>query len=86
MSGQGEAGGDVDDDIDTVTEIDEAGQHRRPIRVVHARLVKRRHPHFTPTSTSWLNVVEGRFPLLTRRCLQRGAFQSTDALEAAIAA
>ena len=36
--------------------------------------------HFTPTSASWLNMVEGWFALLTRRRLQRGVFTSTDHL------
>jgi transposase len=48
-----------------------------------------RHPrwvfHFTPTSASWLNAVEGFFSTLTRRRLQRGVFKSVADLEAAIA-
>lgn len=42
------------------------------------------HLHFTPTSASWLNLVEGWFALLTRRQLQRGVFETTGDLEAAI--
>jgi transposase len=51
-----------------------------------AGLLKRPHwhLHFTPTSASWLNLVEGWFALLTRRRLQRGVFTSTADLEAAI--
>ena len=44
------------------------------------------HLHFTPTSASWLNLVESWFALLSRRRLQRGAFASTDDLKAAILA
>jgi len=37
-----------------------------------------RHPrvtfHFTPTSASWLNAVEGFFAVLTKRRLKRGTF------------
>lgn len=40
--------------------------------------------HFTPTSSSWLNLVEGEPALLTARQLRRGAFRSTYALEQAI--
>jgi len=36
--------------------------------------------HFTPTSASWLNAVEGWFGQLTRRALQRGVFTSVEAL------
>ena len=47
-----------------------------------------RHPrfafHFTPTSCSWLNAVEGFFAKLTNRRLKRGAFQSLVDLQAAI--
>ncbi len=48
-----------------------------------------RHPrwvfHFTPTSASWLNAVEGFFSALTRRRLRRGIFKSVADLKAAIA-
>ena len=47
-----------------------------------------RHPrwnfHFTPTSSSWLNAVEGFFAKLTRRRLKRGVFHSVIDLQAAI--
>jgi transposase len=32
--------------------------------------------HFTPTSASWLNAVEGWFSRLERRCIHRGVFRS----------
>jgi len=47
-----------------------------------------RHPrftfHFTPTSASWLNAVEGFFAILTKRRLKRGVFHSVVDLQAAI--
>src|SRR6476646_10250262 len=47
-----------------------------------------RHPrwtfHFTPTSASWLNAVEGFFAKLTRQRLKRGVFQSVVDLQLAI--
>ena len=47
-----------------------------------------RHPrltfHFTPTSCSWLNAVEGYFAKLTKRRLKRGVFRSVVDLQAAI--
>ena len=47
-----------------------------------------RHPrftfHFTPTSASWLNAVEGFFAILTKRRLKRGVFKSVVDLQAAI--
>src|ERR1700719_1417259 len=47
-----------------------------------------RHPrwtfHFTPTSASWLNAVEGFFATLTKRRLKRGVFRSVVDLQVAI--
>ena len=47
-----------------------------------------RHPrfvfHFTPTSASWLNAVEGFFSKLTRQRLKRGVFRSIVDLQATI--
>jgi transposase len=47
-----------------------------------------RHPrftfHFTPTSCSWLNAVEGFFAKLSKRRLKRGVFRSVVDLQAAI--
>ena len=40
--------------------------------------------HFTPTSASWLNAVEGFFAKLTRQRLQRGVFRSVVDLQLAI--
>jgi transposase len=45
---------------------------------------KRWHLHFTPTSSSWLNLVEGWFSLLTKRRLKFGTFDSVDSLIEAI--
>ena len=42
------------------------------------------HVHFTPTSASWLNMVERFFRDLTQRELRRGVFKSLAQLEAAL--
>jgi transposase len=64
--------------------LDNYGSHKHP--KVRAWLA--RHPrwtfHFTPTSASWLNAVEGFFARLTQRRLQRGVFHSVVDLQAAI--
>jgi len=64
--------------------LDNSSIHKTPL--IHRWLVKhpRVHLHFTPTSASWLNLVECWFSLLTARQLRRGAFRSTHALEQAI--
>ncbi|MGB7097293.1 MAG: transposase, partial [Xanthobacteraceae bacterium] len=47
-----------------------------------------RHPrftfHFTPTSCSWLNAVEGFFAKLAKRRLKRGVFRCVIDLQATI--
>jgi len=64
--------------------VDNYATHKHP--KVRAWLA--RHPrwvfHFTPTSASWLNAVEGFFSVLTRRRLKRGVFRSIVDLQAAI--
>jgi transposase len=42
--------------------------------------------HFTPTSASWLNAVEGFFSALTRRAIRRGSFASVQDLQNTIVA
>ncbi len=48
----------------------------------------KRHPrfhiHFTPTSSSWLNLVERWFRDLTEKSIRRGSFRNVAELEAAI--
>jgi transposase len=64
--------------------LDNYAAHKHP----NVRRWLARHPrwvfHFTPTSCSWLNAVEGFFAKLTRRRLQRGVFPSLVALQEAI--
>ena len=42
------------------------------------------HFHFTPTSASWINAVEGFFAILTKRRLKRGVFNGVVDFQAAI--
>ena len=62
--------------------LDNYGTHKHPEVMVWLK----RHPrfHLTPTSTSWLNAVEGFFAKLTRRRLKRGVFVSIANLQEAI--
>jgi transposase len=73
-------------DLDVHLVLDNLKTHKT--RLVHDWLVKRPRwrLHFTPTSASWLNLVECWFALLSRRRLERGAFASTDELETAMLA
>ena len=64
--------------------LDNYATHKH--KAVRAWLEK--HPrwtfHFTPTSCSWLNAVEGFFAKLTRRRLKHGVFRSVGELRDAI--
>jgi transposase len=42
------------------------------------------HVHFTPTSASWLNLVERLFAEVTQRCVRRGSHNAVRQLEAAM--
>jgi len=74
----------VPPDLDVHLVLDNASTHKAPL--IQRWLAKRPryHPHFTPNSGSWLNLVESWFALLTARQLRRGSFRSTRALEQAI--
>ena len=66
--------------------LDNYGTHKTPsVRAWFARN-PRFHVHFTPTSASWLNLVERFFALLTERQIKRGTHRSTMELERAIRA
>src|SRR6266542_5637774 len=64
--------------------IDNYGTHQHP----KVRAWLQRHPrflpHFVPTSSSWLNLLERWFSELTTKSLQRGVHKSVQALEADI--
>jgi transposase len=65
--------------------LDNYATHKHP----RGRAWLANHPrwvfHFTPTSASWLNAVEGFFSTITRRRIRRGVFKSVPDLERAIA-
>jgi transposase len=64
--------------------VDNASTHKTPL--IHRWLTRhpRFHIHFTPTGSSWINLVERWFAALTEKQLRRGVHRSTRELEAAI--
>ena len=64
--------------------LDNYGTHKTPEVARWLRRHPRVHFHFTPTSASWLNLVERFFSELTTRQLKRLAVTSLAELEAAI--
>src|SRR6266404_201893 len=64
--------------------LDNYATHKHPEVLAWLARHKRFTFHFTPTSCSWLNAVEGYFAKLSRRRLRRGVFKSVTDLQAAI--
>ncbi|MGH3969656.1 MAG: IS630 family transposase [Mycobacterium sp.] len=73
-------------DLDVHVILDNLSAHSTPeIGKWLAHKDRRRwHLHFTPTSSSWLNLIERWFKELTDKRLRRGAFSSVAELTAAI--
>lgn len=74
----------VPDQLDVHLILDNYGTHKSP--TIKRWLVKRPrfHLHFTPTGSSWINLVERWFALITQKQLRRGVFRSTRKLETTI--
>ncbi len=74
----------VPEDLDVHLVVDNVSTHKTP--EIHRWLL--RHPrfqlHFTPTYSSWMNLVERWFAELTNKWLRRGTHRSTKELETAI--
>jgi transposase len=64
--------------------VDNYATHKHPKVQAWLGRHKRFHFHFTPTSASWLNAVEGFFAKLTRQRLKHGVFKGIVDLQAAI--
>jgi transposase len=74
----------VPPELDIHLILDNYGTHKT--QLIRDWLAKRPrfHLHFTPTSASWLNLVERWFALLTEKQLRRAVHRSTKELETAI--
>jgi transposase len=64
--------------------VDNASTHKTPLIQRWLLRHPRFHVHFTPTSGSWMNLVERWFAALTEKQLRRGVHRSTHELEVAI--
>ena len=64
--------------------LDNAGYHTHG----NVQVWLKKHPrfqfHFIPTSSSWTNLVERWFGLLTQQCIRRGVFHSVEDLKVTI--
>jgi transposase len=66
--------------------LDNYGTHKTPEVQAWLKRHRRFVPHFIPTSSSWLNLVERWFGELTRKAVRRGVFFSVPDLVQAIEA
>lgn len=64
--------------------VDNYATHKTPAVKLWLARHPRFHLHFTPTSGSWLNMVERFFAEITRKRIRRGVFKSVDELKQAI--
>jgi len=64
--------------------MDNYGTHKHPRVQTWLKRRPRFVPHFVPTSSSWLNLVERWFGELTRKRIRRGSFGSVADLQKAI--
>lgn len=72
-------------DLDVHLIVDNYATHKHPKVKSWLKRHRRFHVHFTPTSSSWLNVIEGFFKQLSQKRLTRGVFRNVAELKQAIA-
>lgn len=73
-----------DDDLELHIIMDNYATHKHPKVVAWLKRHPRVHFHFTPTSSSWLNLVERWFREITEKAIRRGVFHSVPDLIKAI--
>jgi len=71
-------------DVDLHLIVDNSSTHKSPPVVRWLKRHLRFHLHFTPTSSSWLNMVERWFGEITQKRIRRGSFESVAQLIDAI--
>jgi len=64
--------------------LDNYATHKHPAVQAWFRAHPRYHLHYTPTSSSWINLVERWFAEITRKRIRRGTFSSVGELVRAI--
>ena len=71
-------------DLDLHLIVDNYGSHKTPEVKRWLSKHRRFYFHFTPTSASWLNMIECFFSKLTNKRIRRGVFRSVKELQEAI--
>jgi transposase len=73
-------------DVSLEVILDNYATHKHPHVTAWLAKHPRVHLHFTPTSASWLNLVERFFAEITDKAIRRGVFKHVNDLKAAIEA
>ena len=73
-------------DLDLHLIVDNYATHKHPRVKAWLKRHPRFHQHFTPTASSWLNLVERWFREITEKRIRRGTFYNVKQLIAAITA
>lgn len=71
-------------DLDLHLIVDNYATHKHEKVKSWLKRHKRFHIHFTPTSSSWLNLIERWFGEITDKRIRKGVFRSVDELVDAI--
>jgi hypothetical protein len=71
-------------DLDLHLIVDNYGAHKSSRIKNWLKHHPRFHMHYTPTGSSWLNLVESWFSQITQKIIQRGTFKSAKQLGEAI--
>ena len=74
----------VPEDLDVHLTMDNYGTHKTEKVRAWFTARPRYHVDFTPTSASWINLVERFFALISQRWIKRGSHRSTRELEDSI--
>jgi hypothetical protein len=82
--GGGEGGAKTPLSLNLHLVVDNYATHKTPAVKRWLKAHPRFRLHFTPTSASWLNIVERFFAEIARNRIRRGSFKSVAELECAI--
>ena len=61
--------------------MDNLSAHKKALRELPARVRRRIYPYYTPTNSSWLNLVESYFATLQRTALHNTDYKTPEQIE-----
>jgi len=61
--------------------MDNLSAHKKALRLLPARIARRIHVYWTPTNSSWLNLIESYFAVLQRTALHNTDYKTPQEIE-----